>query len=201
MCNVVSYLYVRYHRASFHDVRSYVPTSVYQPAGTSKVPVPTIFTFLLQVQSTLNLLYNEYRLEKRRKEGKEKKRDICLKPHYISVVQYYKYYTVTIIFYFQNGGGCSLEIVPSFFSKIISRVIHEQASDSTIINFIISTWIMTKPHQQNEMNIEVTYRSEMKPKEPANKPLRVLFLSSDTGGGHRASGMFNTEHGALCFFT
>lgn len=37
------------------------------------------------------------------------------------------------------------------------------------------------------MNIEVTYRSEMKPKEPANKPLRVLFLSSDTGGGHRAS--------------
>ena len=91
-----------------------------------------------------------------------------------------------------------MEIVPSFFSKIISRVIHEQASDSTIINFIISTWIMTKPHQQNEMNIEVTYRSEMKPKEPANKPLRVLFLSSDTGGGHRASGMFYVQCSIRC---
>jgi hypothetical protein len=26
--------------------------------------------------------------------------------------------------------------------------------------------------------------------EPENKPLRILFLSSDTGGGHRASGTF-----------
>ena len=67
-----------------------------------------------------------------------------------------------------------------------------------VINFII---IYMDHHQQNEMNIEVTYRSEMKLKEPANKPLRVLFLSSDTGGGHRASGMFNVQHGALCFFT
>ena len=76
----------------------------------------------------------------------------------------------------------------------------QQASDSTIPGNKLYHQYMDH-HQQNEMNIEVTYRSEMKLKEPANKPLRVLFLSSDTGGGHRASGMFNVQHGALCFFT
>lgn len=44
------------------------------------------------------------------------------------------------------------------------------------------------------MNIEMNSRSKIRSNGSANKPLRVLFLSSDTGGGHRASGMFFFEN-------